>query len=56
MLLWIMIVCVAVAILFALAWWTSGRSKPATGHQRDLTETERKALAGNGTSGLGQPH
>lgn len=55
MLLWMMIVCAAVVMLFALAWWTSGRSKPITRSQQELSHTERQALAGNGTRGLGQP-
>ncbi len=54
MVFWV-IVCAAALVLFALAWWTSGRAKPATGYQRKLTDTERQALAGNGTRGLGQP-
>jgi hypothetical protein len=40
----IAIVAVVGIVLFALAWWSSGRSKPLSGRRREMSATERDYL------------
>lgn len=42
---WLVLIAV-IAVLFALAWWSSGRSRPLRGRRRHMTDTEKDAFQG----------
>jgi hypothetical protein len=46
-------VAVVAAVLFALAWWSSGRTRPLAG-ERQLGQAEKDYLAGQSQRQAGQ--